>query len=144
MEYRKLGHTDLDVGVIGLGTEYVYRQPHETLIAVVRAAIERGVARGLPGAHLGSTQKNGQYYKTRSLKRSEAFFLDLFARLGTDHADVLFLSNISSIKDLERVLAPGGLNDLDQRLRQEGRARSIGLSTHRIGIATQAVELFES
>jgi aryl-alcohol dehydrogenase-like predicted oxidoreductase len=43
MEYRKLGRTGLDVGVIGLGTEYLNQQPRETVVAAVREAIERGV-----------------------------------------------------------------------------------------------------
>ena len=120
MQYRKLGRTGLDVCAIGLGTEYLNGQAREAVVTVVREAIDRGVnyldlvfsfpeylenlGAALRGhrervfltAHLGSTVKDGQYCKTRSVKRCERCFLDLLASLGTDHVDVLFLHNCNS------------------------------------------------
>ena len=43
MIYRKLGKTGLDVGVIGLGTEYLNKKPRETVVSVVHEAIDKGV-----------------------------------------------------------------------------------------------------
>jgi aryl-alcohol dehydrogenase-like predicted oxidoreductase len=43
MEYRKLGRTGLDVSAIGLGTEYLNGQSRETVVSVVREAVDRGV-----------------------------------------------------------------------------------------------------
>lgn len=95
MEFRKLGRTGLDVSAIGLGTEYLNGQPRETVVSVVHEAIKRGVnyidllfpfaeyrdsfgaalhgrrERVILAGHLGSTEKDGQYRKTRSAKRSE-------------------------------------------------------------------------
>lgn len=43
MKTRKLGKTGLDVGIVGLGTEYLHKRSRETVVSVVREAIERGV-----------------------------------------------------------------------------------------------------
>jgi predicted aldo/keto reductase-like oxidoreductase len=164
MEHRRLGRTGLDVGVIGLGTEYLHKKPRETVVATIRAAIERGVSyfdvvfsfaeyldnlavafqgcrdKVILTGHLGSGEKDGQYRKTRSPKKSEAHFLDLLSRLDTDHVDVLFLHNCDSQKDYDRLMGPAGVLCLARRLREEGKARFLGFSGHTVATALQAVE----
>ena len=164
MEFRELGKTGLDVSVIGLGTEHLNGQPRETVVSVIREAIERGVnyfdlvfsfheyldnlrvafegrrERVILTGHLGSTEKNGQYCKTRSAKTCERFFLDLLSRLGTDHVDVLFLHNFNSVKDFDTVTKPGSVMDLACRLREEGKARCLGISAHYVEVVRRAVE----
>jgi predicted aldo/keto reductase-like oxidoreductase len=164
MEFRKLGGTGLDVSAIGLGTEYLNGQPRETVASVLHEAIERGVnyfdivfafpeyldnlgaalqghrERVILTGHLGSTEKDGQYCKTRSAKRSETFFLDLLSRLGTDYVDVLFLHNFNTMKDYDRVIKPRGLMDLARRFQQEAKARFIGISVHNIAVASKTIE----
>lgn len=39
MQYRKLGRTGLDVGVIGLGSEFLWNEPKEVVASVVDEAI---------------------------------------------------------------------------------------------------------
>jgi uncharacterized protein len=163
MEYTKLGRTGLKGSVIGIGTEHMRGQPRETVVNTLRTAVENGVNyidiiyampeylqhmgegfRGLRDrvlltAHLGSTDKDGQYFKTRALKRCEGAFLDVLRGLGTDHVDVLFLHNFNALKDWDRA-AQGGYLDLAVRLRDEGRARFLGISGHYHGVMTRAVE----
>ena len=164
MEYRKLGRTELDVGVIGIGTEHLVGQPRETVISVIREAVERGVNyfdvifafpayldniraalqgcrdRVLLTGHLGSTEKNGQYFKSRSVKRCETFFLDFLSRLGADYVDVLFLHNFNSLNDWDKIVKPRGVLELAQRLREEGKARYIGISGHYTEVVQQAIK----
>jgi len=164
MQYRKLGRTGLDVSAIGLGTEYLNGQSRQTVVSVVYEAIEHGInyidllfafpeyrdnfgaalrgrrERVILAGHLGSTEKDGQYCKTRSVKRSEPFFLDLLSRLGTDYIDIVFLHNFNTVKDYDSVMRPRGLMDLACRFQQEGKARFIGISAHSIAVATKAIE----
>lgn len=152
MRYTTLGRTGLQTSATGIGLEHMHGQPRETVVSTIRQAIERGVtyfdvifslpdyldnvAAGLQGyrhrvhltAHLGSTEKDGQYAKTRALKRSDAAFQDVLDRLHTDYVDILFLHNFNTPKDWER--ASGGFLDLALRLREEGKARFLGVSGH--------------
>src|SRR5665811_1651789 len=43
MIYRKLGRTGLDVGVIGLGSEYIWKSSKEEAEAVISEALFHGV-----------------------------------------------------------------------------------------------------
>jgi predicted aldo/keto reductase-like oxidoreductase len=164
MEYRTLGRTGLEVSAIGLGTEYLNGQPRETVVSVVREAIEQGVnyfdvvfslpnyldnlgvalqghrERVILTGHLGSTEQNGQYRKSRSPKQSEPVFLDLLSRLNTDYVDILFLHNCDSQKDYDQLTKPRGQMELAQHLQQAGQARFIGFSGHTVATALQAIE----
>ncbi len=164
MQYRKLGRTGLDVGVIGIGLEHMKGQPRETVVSTIRQAVDRGVnyfdvifampeylekmhaafhglrERVLLTAHLGSTERDGQYVKSRSVKRCETFFHAHLSKLNTDYVDVLFLHNFNSVRDWETITRPGGVLELAQRLRDEGKARFLGISGHFVGVIEKAIE----
>lgn len=163
MEYRDLGKTGLRVGAIGLGTEYLNRQPRETVGSVVHKAVEHGVnyidlpfnfpafldniGAALKGmrekviitSHLGSAEKNGQYRKTRSVKECEKLFFDALSRLHTTYIDVANIHFVKNRKQWEEVLAKG-IVDLALQLKQEGKARFIGISTHDPAVAVEAAQ----
>jgi predicted aldo/keto reductase-like oxidoreductase len=164
MRYVELGRTGLQVSCIGIGTEHMYGQPREMVISTIREAVEQGVNyfdvifampeyletmrlafQGIRDrvhltAHLGSTDKDGQYYKTRSVKRCEASFHAQLSRLDTECVDVLFLHNFNTTREWETVSRPGGFVDLARRLRDEGKARWIGISGHYAEVLGQAVD----
>lgn len=162
MRYRRLGLTGLEVGEIGLGTEYLLDLPREHVVKVIREAAARGVNyfdlfyaqpgfRDIMGeafhgirdevllaAHLGAGERNGQYERTRDLAACERYFLDFLTRYRTDHTDLLFLHNCDELEDYDRVM--DGLLDMAARFRREGKARFIGFSGHTVLTSRMAVE----
>jgi len=163
MEYTELGRTGLKASIIGIGTEHMRGQPRETVVPTLRAGVERGVNyfdiifampeyldhmregfqglrdRVLLAVHLGSTDRNGQYYKTRTTKRCESSFLDVLRQLDTGYVDVLWLHNFNASNDWDSA-ARSGFFDLACRLRDEGKARFLGISGHYHGIMETAIE----
>ena len=163
MRYRKLGRTGAEVGIIGLGAEYLEFVSRETVISVVDEAVARGVNyidlfmsspgvrdnfgialrnrrhRVMIAGHLGAALKHGQYCRTRDRAMSAEFFTDLLTRLQTDYIDVLMLHYLDEPDDYKSVFGPGGLLELALKLKKEGKARFIGMSGHRVPVALQAV-----
>jgi len=162
VEQRTLGRTGLKVGAIALGTEYLIDVPRQTVVDVVDAAVAAGVnyvdmlfapphhrdnfgvalrpvrEKVLLSGHLGAGFENGQYKQVRDPAECEMWFEDLLTRLGTDHVDVLFVSNCDEPADYEANMAPGGLLGLARRLVGEGKARFIAISGHRPAVAARA------
>ena len=164
MKYRKLGRTSIDVGIIGLGAEYLEHVSRETITSVVHEAIDNGVNyidlfMASPGVrdnfgtalqdkrhkvviagHLGSILQNGQYCRTRDKVLCETFFNDLLIRLHTDYVDVLMLHYVDEFDDYETVFNSESLLELALKYKKEGKARFIGLSSHNVPVALKAVE----
>lgn len=162
MEQRRLGRTGVKTGVIGLGTEYLLGTRNEVTEIVARA-IERGVnyfdllfnfpdyVANLGAAfagkrehliiagHLGSAERDGQYCRTRNVSQCRELFHDLLRGLQTDYVDGIFVHNMDEDEDLAQILAPGGLLELAQKLKDQGKARFIGLSGHTISTTLKAI-----
>ena len=163
MRYRKLGKTDIDVSIIGLGTEYLNRKSRKTVVSVVHEAIERGVNyfdiifafsdyrdnfgtafkghrdKVIIAGHLGCAETNGQYRLTRDVKENEILFKDLLSRLHTDYVDILMIQMVNNIESYEQIMRSGGLMELSLRFQEEGKARFIGMSGHKIPAALKAI-----
>lgn len=162
---RKLGRGGPDVGVIGLGTEYLVGQPRQEVVATLHEALDNGasyidalyaypeyrdnVGAGLKGrrdqaviaGHIGAAvTDDGQYRKTSDTAECARFWDDLLTRLGIDYAEVAVLQWIDAARELRQAMKPGGILELAQRLKEQGKARLIGLSCHKVGIAREAVE----
>jgi uncharacterized protein len=164
MKYRTLGRTALDVGIIGLGTEYLINRPRKTVLNVIHAALARGInyfdlffaqaefrnnmgaafkgyrEKAVLAAHLGAADIDGQYERIRASEQCEQFFLDFLTGLQTGYADILFLHNSDSRQDYETLMKPGGLLDMATRFQREGKTRFIGFSGHNTETSRLAVE----
>ena len=114
MNTRRLGKTNLQVSEIGFGAEWLERHTNEVGIRLIQYACSKGVnildcwmpdpkSRDIIGegikpnrdkwfiqGHIGSTYKDGQYYRTRDMKYVRPAFEDLLTRLQTDYIDIYF------------------------------------------------------
>ncbi len=163
MQYRQLGKTDLRLSEIGLGTEWLERRPREEVIAVVRECEEYGINvldcwmaepevrtnlglaiaghrdKWILQGHIGSTQQNGQYVRTRDMKYVPAAFEDFLARFRTDYVDIGVINYVDEVKDLD-VIFNGEFIRYVRKLKADGIIRTVGLSTHNPIVGKMVVE----
>ncbi|HIV87969.1 MAG TPA: aldo/keto reductase, partial [Candidatus Pygmaiobacter gallistercoris] len=148
---------------IGLGAEWLERRTPEEVKAVVDACAAAGInlfdcwmaepkVRSNLGAaiagqrdrwiiqgHIGSTWQNGQYVRTREMDKVVPAFEDLMARLGTDYLDLGMIHFVDSAAELDRILN-GPFHAFVRKLKEEGRIRHIGMSSHNPLVAKAAAE----
>lgn len=160
---RVLGRTGLRVSEIGIGCEHLKRVKREKIANIVREAtatginyfdlvwslptVLQGLADGIHGqrkkahltVHLGSGHVNGKYKRSRRPEECERYFNDALSVLRTDYADI---ANIHYVKDLGvwKEVKESGVIDLAVRLKESGRTRAVGISTHDTEVIKLAVE----
>jgi uncharacterized protein len=164
LEYRTLGRTGIDVSAIGLGgAQYMHILPQKSVASIVEEALDNGVnyidlftanpqirdkiGLALKGkrekviltAHMGVSEKHGQYCRTRDEGECSKFFIDFLTRLYTDCVDVLMLHFIDLESDYQRAFN-GGILQQAKKYQKEGKARFIGMSSHDLEISLKAVE----
>lgn len=165
MQNILLGRTGIETGIIGLGLEHLEKAPFDEVAATVEAALEAGVRYMdlfMPSAHIrdylgqlmrgrrdrfqiqghigACLQADGQYYRTREPIQAERHAEDLLRRLDTDYVDTLMLHFVDELGEWAEASAPGGLLDIAQRWKKQGKARAVGMSSHKVGAAMAAVE----
>lgn len=163
MEYRTLGRTGLSVSAIALGCEGFMGRTEEEVRKDMDFAISRGVnfidmyasqpelrsriGRALAGrreqfviqGHLCTVWEDGQYLRTRDVEKAMVSFQDQLDRLQTDYMDIGMIHYVDSENDFREVF-DGPVLQLALRLKEEGKIRHIGLSSHNPMVARMAVE----
>jgi predicted aldo/keto reductase-like oxidoreductase len=153
----------MSASVIGLGTEHLDNKPCETVEAVVNAALDRGInifdlfmpgepvrkniGRALAGrrnkviiqGHIGSTDINEQYDRSRDRATIEKYFENLYRCLETDYIDIGMLFFVDSEKDYNDIFDGASL-PYALELKKQGRIRAIGASSHNPITARKVVE----
>ena len=163
MNYRQLGKTGLLVSEIGFGGEWLERHDEEHSVDLVRYAGELGIniidcwmsdpksrdiiGKGMEGrrdkwivqGHIGATHQDGQYVRTRDMNFVPQAFEDLLKRLKTDYIDLGMIHYVDAQEDWDRCVGTEYIEYV-YKLRESGKIRHIGLSTHNPRIAKQAAE----
>ncbi|MFW9994139.1 MAG: aldo/keto reductase [Candidatus Odinarchaeota archaeon] len=163
MKYRNLGKSSLKISEIGLGTEYLARQPADTVIQTVHSAIEAGInyfdvlfafprylealGRAIESrrdkvnlaVHIGAGLVAGKHRKIRSSESARKAFDDVLTRLNIDHVDVAVIQNVDA-KEYDRIMKPTGLIKFAGELKETQRARYLGISIHDPELAQKALK----
>lgn len=164
MEYRVLGKTGIKVSVIGLGGEGFENKTYKECEEIIDEALKNGIniidiynsnpdVRSHVGqalskhkresfvveGHLGSMWENGQYRRTRNMEEVKKAYDDFFTRMQLEYVDVGMIHYVDDEKDFDSVFH-GEMMEYALALKNEGKIKHIGLSTHNPDIALKAVE----
>jgi len=153
MEYRRLGKTKLKVSQIGIGTEHLKKLPAEVIRQIIDFAIKAGVnyfdlvwylpnimegfrqslqcqsKKAILAFHLGSCIRNGKYERSRDPAHCEKQLIDFLSLLDFEYAPILNIHYVGNLKVWQQINRKGILA-LAERLRDEGIAKIISVSTH--------------
>ena len=154
MNTVKLGGTDLEISEVGFGGIPIIPLPKNEAVSVVRYCFDQGITFfDTANMYATSEEKIGRALKTfrdkaiiatKTAQRDAtgaADHIDQSLRLlKTDWIDIYQLHNVSNEEDLEKVLAARGAYQALRKARDDGKIRFIGISSHSIPTAMQALK----
>ncbi len=158
MMYRRFGRTELQMPVFSCGgmryqqgwqdmpLDQVQAENQRNLEATIDRALQVGINHIETARGYGSSERQlGQVLPRRprdamivqtkvgpekDAKRFIENFDDSLSRLRLDHVDLLAIHGINNHQKLDWSIKPGGCFEAAQRLREQGKCRFIGFSTH--------------
>lgn len=165
MKYTQLGNTDIRIscvsygGIVSAGIYDHIAYPTEGQAAsdrYVSWAVDHGVnyfdvapgygnAQDQLGISLEPFRKQVSLAcKTtcRDRENAEKDMERFLKLLKTDYFDVYQLHAVSSMEDVDRAFAPGGIMEMMRTLKQRGIARYVGFTAHSEDAALRMLELF--
>ena len=79
----------------------------------------------------------------REGKGAEKELVNSLKLLNTDYFDVYQLHAVSSMEDVERAFAPGGVMETVRRYKESGTIRRVGITAHSEAAAIRAIGLYD-
>jgi predicted aldo/keto reductase-like oxidoreductase len=161
MDRIRLSRTGLTVSKLGFGSIPIQRVSDEReAIAVIERCLDLGIT-FLDSANRYSTseerigkairgRRQGLVLATKSNARTAELLqehLELsLKRLAVDTIDLYQFHNVSDFDTLAQILAPKGLMTVLEEARRTGKIKHIGVSSHKMDVAKEAVksERFET
>lgn len=143
---RRLGKTNVDVTILGLGGEGVLRTyGHEReAYGMINRAIDLGInyfdsakayagCESYHGRALGERRKDiflaGKSH-ARDRKGALAHLSDTLKTIKTDHLDLWQMHDMRTMADIDEVTAPGGALEAFREAKEKGLVRFIGVTGH--------------
>jgi len=145
---RTLGQTGEKVSSLafGGGSRFGMYEKDDEAIAVLNEAIDAGINYLDTAMGYGDGQSQRRYGEVMKTRRDEVFLatkvpyrtydeamreMDRSLRdLQTDHVDLLHIHSLGELDDLEKIEAPDGVLKAVYKIRDEGMARFIGITSH--------------
>ena len=166
MEYRQLPHGSVNekFSVLGLGMGGIQNCSDDEIERAIRIAIENGInffdlcaggknvykpfGRAIDGQrdkvffqlHFGAVyNEKGEYGWSRDLQLIKETFEWELKMLGTDYADFGFLHCVDEDDDFDE-LVEAGIFDYIKKLKNDGKVRHIGFSSHTPSVANRVLD----
>jgi len=147
---RKLGKSDAEVSIIGVGGYHLglSHVNEQDAIAIIRKALDEGINfldncwdynAGVSEERMGKALQDGYRQKAflmtkidgRTGAEARKQIEQSLLRLKTDHLDLLQIHEVIRITDPEQAFQPGNVIDVLQQARKEGKIRFIGFTGHK-------------
>jgi len=154
MDKIRLGKTDVMVSRLGFGGIPIQKPSEEEAIRIVSSCFDLGInffdtsrvyttSEERIGKALAGRREEAIIATKTVSRTAEKISEDLaksLEQLGTDYVDLYQFHNVSTEDDLKTVIAPGGLLGVVRRAKEEGTVRHIGITSHRLDVAREAVK----
>ena len=159
MKTRRLGRTNLQLSLLGLGGYHLVEVPFKEAVALINYYLDKGgnyleVAE-LYG-HGDSEKKVGEVMKTRrqecilatkSRNRTKKGILtsinESLKNLNTDWVDIFFIHELNRPEVLQEIAAPGGALEGIEKAKKEGKIRFVAFSNHATpSVALEAIKAY--
>ena len=154
MQYRILGETGLEVGVIGFGGIPIQRLSSAEAIDVVNRALDLGInffdsARtyGDSEQKLGAALKERRKEAVIATKSMAGTYNEMFQhieealeKLQTNYIDIYQIHNVKTEDKYEELNAPGGAIQALEEAKKDGVINHIGISSHNKKFLTDMIK----
>ena len=147
----------VELSVVGLGGMVVAGLDQEKANRLVADSVERGVnyfdvapSYGDSELKLGpalESRRDNVFLACKTTRRdasgAQEELEQSLTRLRTDHLDLYQFHAVSTMKDVEQILARGGAGEVFLKARQQGKVRFLGFSAHAEEPAIALLDRFE-
>ncbi len=149
----------IDLSIISFGGIVVCGMPQEEASRRVAAAYDRGVNyfdcapsyfKGEAEIKLGEALRPyrnkvflAEKTQRRDAKGAREELEQTLQRFHTDHVDLYQFHAVSTMEDVDKILAPGGAAETFVAARKEGKARHLGFSAHNAPAALRLMDALE-
>jgi len=146
----------IELSVIGLGGMLLWGMEQDHVDRTVAGFIERGGCYFDVAPTYGDSEerlgpalqpyREGVFLACKTTQRDAAGSQEeletSLRRLRTDHVDLYQFHGVSSMDDVEQILAAGGAGETFLRAKEQGKARYLGFSTHSEEAAVALMDRF--